>query len=217
VTIYSYGGQTPGIGYSNGLYALDTNTVTWRNIHVSGQKPPPVRHCGLCSTDGKLYMFGGYGPPLKQEHIQEGGNWVEIGDGNGINNVFYAFDLNKGEWNCVVDNCENRPEPRNGHTLTAVGPTIVLFGGRGCNGSKLSDIHLYNVRTQRWSHTKLSDVWPQPRCFHTACLIHSDNILVLGGIGNDSRPCNDDAYLFDMELLRWYKVSISYYFTYGVL
>ena len=102
-TVYSYGGQTPGIGYNNDLYAFDTNTVTWRNVHVRGQKPPPVRHCGLCSTNGKIYIFGGYGPPLRQEHIQEGGNWVEIGDGKGVNNVFYEYNLNTGNDNIFVN------------------------------------------------------------------------------------------------------------------
>ena len=33
---------------------------------------------------------------------------------------------------------------------------------------------------------------------------------MLGGIGNDSKPCSDDAYLFDVELLKWYQVSLVY-------
>lgn len=100
-TIYSFGGQSPGIGYLNDLYAFDTTRVAWRKVHTSGNKPSPRRHCGLCSTDGRLLVFGGYGPP--KEDDQQGTQWVETGDGKGVNNEFYEFNMQTGQ---LVDQSE---------------------------------------------------------------------------------------------------------------
>lgn len=60
--------------------------------------------------------------------------------------VIVASSLS-GEWSSAGDS-EHQPEPRNGHSLTAVGHKLILFGGRGADGRKLSDIHVYDMKTK---------------------------------------------------------------------
>ena len=95
-TIYSYGGQGKDGGCLDEVYALDTNTVTWRKVNVRDKKPAPRASCGLCSTEGRLLMFGGIGSTIEEEQLQEGVQYILDGK-NTLNNVFYELNVATGE------------------------------------------------------------------------------------------------------------------------
>jgi hypothetical protein len=97
-TVYSYGGFNREIGYLDTLYALETNSVTWRIVNVRGKKPAPRTKCGLCSSEDKLYMFGGYGDAIAKEQLQERSQWIQFkGLRGGVNNEFYEMDVATGK------------------------------------------------------------------------------------------------------------------------
>ena len=103
-TIYSYGGLNRDVGYLDELYALDTNTVTWRKVNVGDKKPAPRRNCGLCSTEGRLIVFGGYGNTVASEQLQEGAQWIQMTGLRGeVNNEFYEMNVLSGENVVYID------------------------------------------------------------------------------------------------------------------
>jgi hypothetical protein len=158
-------------------------------------------------------MFGGYGDAIAKEQLQERSQWIQFkGLRGGVNNEFYEMDVATGQWRDVGDS-EHRPQPRSGHTLTAVGDKVILFGGRGADSLVLSDLHVFDLKTKKWSspiRQSHGDSWPQSRSLHTACPVHSDIgdfLLIVGGVKQDGNPCSDAAYLFDIEALIWYEVT----------
>lgn len=91
------------------------------------------------------------------------------------------------------------PGPRAGHTSSAVGNRLFVFGGG--NGIRyLNDLHLLDAETMTWSQAYVAGTSPAARSRHTATLVGT-KLVVIGG-GDDSRVYND-VYVLDTVTMSW--------------
>ncbi|KAG0147860.1 hypothetical protein CROQUDRAFT_670276 [Cronartium quercuum f. sp. fusiforme G11] len=88
------------------------------------------------------------------------------------------------------------------------GESVLIFGGRKSPRAPLDDLHILDVRTQKWSQIirTCDSPWPEARYRHAAVsMSFNDNhqlCLIHGGIGKDGRILSD-TWLFDPERLVW--------------
>eukprot|EP01117_Protostelium_nocturnum_P011660 TRINITY_DN4242_c0_g1_i1.p1 TRINITY_DN4242_c0_g1~~TRINITY_DN4242_c0_g1_i1.p1 ORF type:complete len:467 (+),score=156.89 TRINITY_DN4242_c0_g1_i1:219-1619(+) len=121
---------------SNDLYVLNSVTMTWTQLHPTGDIPEP--RCGhkMISIDDKIYLFGG----------GNGDNWS-----NKFNDL-HVFDPEKNTWNkpattgCFVDSTTFA-------SLFTIGRFMFVFGGgkitnRGCVSN---DVYTFDTVTRHWS------------------------------------------------------------------
>lgn len=92
------------------------------------------------------------------------------------------------------------PGGRWGHSLVAVGPThVVLFGGLA-GGKMYDDTWLLDVEHGRWAPMTVTGTQPSGRWGHTATLVGSAHIYVLGGRhGSKPLPMNE-IYVLDIRV-----------------
>ncbi|TDH66072.1 hypothetical protein CCR75_004894 [Bremia lactucae] len=75
------------------------------------------------------------------------------------------------------------PSARSGHTCTAVGHEVVVFGGtRG--RSRQSSVHILDTNLWHWKAVKVDGNPPSARTYHSAVALGEDRIVYFGG--NDS-------------------------------
>ena len=100
--------------YLNDLRVLDTETLVWSRLRVSGVPP---RHCYGHTMDisgSDILVFGGYGIFEKTQ--------ADVTD------FFVVLDTDTMTWN--RKKCSGSPpQPRYGHTSTPIGPHLLVFGG----------------------------------------------------------------------------------------
>lgn len=97
------------------------------------------------------------------------------------------------------------PEPRWGHTSSAYGSNIIIFGG---TGSKLfNDLILYDTARNVWSRPEVRGAAPSPRLGHSTTTLPDGKLLVFGG-RTDSKHYSD-IHIFDLPRLAWVKTVQS--------
>ncbi|KAL3665893.1 hypothetical protein V7S43_009313 [Phytophthora oleae] len=84
------------------------------------------------------------------------------------------------------------PSARSGHTCTAVGNEIVVFGGsRGRN--RQSSVHILNSDDWNWKAVKVEGKPPSARTYHSAVAVGEDKVVYFGG--NDSSKSFNDIHV----------------------
>ncbi|CAM6097154.1 unnamed protein product [Calypogeia fissa] len=88
---------------------------------------------------------------------------------------------------------------RAGHTITLVGKKLFMIGGR--NGNEFfNDLWEFNIETKQWKllqkHTPFT-----ARAYHTATLIDSKQLWVIGG--SDTLTMYGDVHVLDTDSLEW--------------
>ena len=99
-SLYSFAGDD-GKSFQSSLHELDTNTMVWKNVHVSDptNSPMPKNVCGMVFFGTHhLATIGGYGIPTQP--IQTGSSFhksTNYTDGRGWTNEFHVFDVTEGK------------------------------------------------------------------------------------------------------------------------
>merc|ERR1719161_1830926 len=92
--------------------------------------------------------------------------------------------------------------PSKNHTATLVGRDIFIFGGY--DGLKNhSDLYVFNVDTMRGYQPKVEGEYPSGRNGHTATLLPSQKILILGGWLGNGPLAASCAYFLDTQRMEW--------------
>mmetsp|Transcript_8306 Transcript_8306/g.16388 ORF Transcript_8306/g.16388 Transcript_8306/m.16388 type:complete len:382 (+) Transcript_8306:23-1168(+) len=100
--------------YLNDLRVLDTETFTWSRLRVSGVPPKPSYGHSIDISNSDLVLFGGYG--------RFSPNTPQLCD------YFVVLDTERMSWSrCQFTGVT--PAVRHGHSATAIGPHILVFGG----------------------------------------------------------------------------------------
>jgi N-acetylneuraminic acid mutarotase len=117
-----------------------------------------------------------------------------------------VYDKNTGTWTAV----DSMDTPRGNHTATLLGSgKVLVVGGDTTDGSRpeaqiqTDSVELYDPATKTWSPA--ASVF-MPRASHTATLLYSDKVLVLGGrmITGD---VSQDAQVYDPDTDDWSMVA----------
>ncbi|KAG8979221.1 hypothetical protein FRB90_008173, partial [Tulasnella sp. 427] len=105
------------------------------------------------------------------------------------------------------------PGSREGHTLTAVGNTLWVYGGR--DGKKiLGDlwcIELGSMKAMeriRWRQIPTRNLWPSARAYHSTVEYQGD-LYIFGGHDHGLVPSFNDLWKFDTRKETWSQVQCS--------
>ncbi|GJN32451.1 hypothetical protein PR202_gb20963 [Eleusine coracana subsp. coracana] len=103
-------------------------------------------------------------------------------------------------------NFKDSPSPRMGHTITAVGNSIYVIGGRGGPSEILDDIWVLQSTEHTWSRLVCSGNFFHPRHRHAAAAAAS-KIFVYGGLSNEGiYSCMN---VLDTESMQWSVLAAS--------
>ncbi|KAK9122729.1 hypothetical protein Sjap_012331 [Stephania japonica] len=175
--IVMYGGWD-GKKWLSDVYVLDTISLEWTELAVSGSLPPP--RCGHTVTmvEKRLLVFGG-----------RGGGGPIMGDLWALKGLIDAE--NETPMWTQLKLPGQQPAPRCGHTLTSEGHNLLLFGGHG-TGGWLSRYDIYHndcivldrVSVQ-WKRLPTVNGPPPARAYHSMTSIGS-RYLLFGGFDGKS-------------------------------
>ena len=173
-TLYIHGGYD-GATWLSDLYVLDTaaEEPAWRVPGVAGSAPT-ARACHTLTTLGRqVFVFGGY-------------------DGSRFCGDLHVLDVDAGVDAAVWVQPQVAgvpPQARSGHTSTAVGTRVVVFGGYS-GTTHLRDVHVLDTDTMAWSRPSVGGGPPPGMRGHTANLVGT-KLFVFGGFTARRRHCRD--------------------------
>ncbi|XP_057471427.1 protein GLUTELIN PRECURSOR ACCUMULATION 3 isoform X2 [Actinidia eriantha] len=170
--IVMYGGWD-GKKWLSDVYVLDTITLEWIELSVSGTLPPP--RCGHTATmvEKRLLVYGG-----------RGGGGPIMGDLWALKGLIEEENETPGWTQLKLPG--QAPSSRCGHTVTSGGHYLLMFGGHG-TGGWLSRYDIYyndcvvldRVSVQ-WKRLPTSNEPPPARAYHSITYIGS-RYLLFGG------------------------------------
>ncbi|TVU38887.1 hypothetical protein EJB05_12282 [Eragrostis curvula] len=97
-------------------------------------------------------------------------------------------------------NYKDSPSPRMGHTVTAVGNSIYVIGGRGGPAEILDDVWVLQSTEHTWSRLDCRGNFFRPRHRHAAAAVAS-KIYVFGGLSN--KGIYSCMNILDTESMQW--------------
>ncbi|CAD6215332.1 unnamed protein product [Miscanthus lutarioriparius] len=170
--IVMYGGWD-GKKWLSDVYIMDTMSLEWTELAVTGSVPPP--RCGHSATmiEKRLLIFGG-----------RGGAGPIMGDLWALKGITEEDNDTPGWTQLKLPG--QSPSPRCGHSITSGGPYLLLFGGHGTGGWLSRYDVYYNECTildrvsVQWKRLPTSNEPPPPRAYHSMTSIGS-RFLLFGG------------------------------------
>ncbi|KAI9101049.1 hypothetical protein DFS34DRAFT_612998 [Phlyctochytrium arcticum] len=176
-------------GLTDDVWTLDLQTYQWTSVTTKGKKPSPrtLHSIGHISTEiagrrrDRLYVFGG-GTSADEA----------VSDSN-----TYCLDTSTMLWIQVASGTHSPcPQPRLGHTLTAIGDKVYMYGGM--NGDiTFDDLWIFDTLKNAWTLEDTSGDNLPPRSGHTATAV-GDRIVFYGGFSKQPVPkVFDDVIVFD--------------------
>ncbi|GMH07879.1 hypothetical protein Nepgr_009719 [Nepenthes gracilis] len=170
-------GGWDGKKWLSDVYILDTISLEWMELSVSGSVPPP--RCGHTATmvEKRLLVYGGRGAGSI------------MGDLCALKGLIEEENETPGWTQLKLPG--QAPSPRCGHTVTSGGHYLLLFGGHG-TGGWLSRYDIYyndcvvldRVSVQ-WKRLPTSNEAPPARAYHTMTSVGS-RFLLFGGFDGKS-------------------------------
>ncbi|KAJ0972690.1 hypothetical protein J5N97_020649 [Dioscorea zingiberensis] len=170
--IVMYGGWD-GKKWLSDVYILDTISLEWTELSVSGSAPLP--RCGHTATmvEKRLLIYGG-----------RGGGGLIMGDLWALKGLIEEENETPGWTQLKLPG--QPPSPRCGHTITSGGHYLLLFGGHGTGGwlSRYDVYHndcviLDRVSVQ-WKRLPTTNEPPPARAYHSMTCIGA-RYLLFGG------------------------------------
>jgi N-acetylneuraminic acid mutarotase len=92
------------------------------------------------------------------------------------------------------------PPKRAGHSMVIYQDSLVIFGGKDEENSKLNDVWEFNLNTYQWTEFRLDEP-PLPRSGHSA-YVYRDFMIIFGGIHEVTKEL-DDMLIYDFKNKRW--------------
>ncbi|CAI0560385.1 unnamed protein product [Linum tenue] len=178
-------GGWDGKKWLSDVYVLDTTSLEWTELAVTGTLPPP--RCGHTVTmvEKRLLVYGG-----------RGGGGPIMGDLWALKGLI--------EEGCMMHKEENEspgwtqlklpgqaPSPRCGHTITSGGVNLLLFGGHGTGGwlsrydIYYNDCIILDRVSAQWKRLPIGSDPPPARAYHTM-MCAGPRYLLFGGFDGKS-------------------------------
>ncbi|KAF3445193.1 hypothetical protein FNV43_RR14887 [Rhamnella rubrinervis] len=175
--IVMYGGWD-GKKWLSDVYVMDTISLEWMELPVTGSPPPP--RCGHTATmvEKRLLVYGG-----------RGGGGPIMGDLWALKGLIEEENETPAWTQLKLPG--QAPPPCCGHTITSGGLHLLLFGGHG-TGGWLSRYDIYyndcivlDRVSAQWKRLPTSSESPPARAYHSLTCIGS-RYLLFGGFDGKS-------------------------------
>ncbi|KAG7643314.1 Kelch-type beta propeller [Arabidopsis suecica] len=166
-------GGWDGKKWLSDVYVMDTMSLEWLELSVSGSLPPP--RCGHTATmvEKRLLVFGG-----------RGGGGPIMGDLWALKGLIDKERETPGWTQLKLPG--QAPSSRCGHTVTSGGHYLLLFGGHGTGGwlsrydVYYNDTIILDRVTAQWKRLPIGNEPPPPRAYHTMTCIGARHLLIGG-------------------------------------
>lgn len=185
-------------------HMLDLSTGAWQAVAMQGAAPTPrTNHAAAAGPRGCMYVFGGY---------DAGGFFL-----NELWSLCAFRRTSDGgtaplaaSWELVVPS-GTVPAAVQGHSLTAVGQRLVLFGGYVAGSGASNDVHVFDPETRVWSQLQAVGPPPPPRQAHAAAR-HGNSVVLAGGCDTSSaqQACFNDIWSLSLDDGRWERRSAGF-------
>ena len=167
-------------------------TMQWSKGADSGAVPGARSSHALAAIDDILYLNGG-----------------ELVARTPLPGDLFAYDMKRRCWRrCELSGCVMGP--RLGHSMTAVGKDLFVFGGRtGVHfaDSTLGDMFKIDTETMECSEVHAAGIVPQPRSYHAAASSSDSNLYMFGGCGAEGRL--NDLHCYNAKTHVWQALPTS--------
>lgn len=180
---------------------MSASTYSWVTRGVSGPIPAPRQGHAAAVVDKKVYIFGGSsGSGYGGEHSNTTSEPVYLND---------LFLLRVGlqiTWE-RLQQLGDIPCARDGHTLSAVGSVLYLFGGSNYPESEecLEGLYAYDIGTVSWELCPTQG--RQPKVLGHSTAIVGDTLYIFGGIYRGN--ATNDLYMLSTGNLTWTQLKAS--------
>jgi hypothetical protein len=191
--IYVFGGFD-GHGTNFDLATFDPYNRVWCNVSKASQKgqvPPSRTNHASASVGKNMYIFGG-------NNNSEAGQYQVLDDLSMLDTVTMTWSKPKtsGQAPCA----------RSGHTLTAIGKKLYLFGGGVWNERegwvhKFNDLYVLDTETLHWTKPECQgkiDTSTFPIAFAVGRFL-----FIFGGGSKPLHSVTNDLYILDTVTLTW--------------
>ncbi|XP_072969231.1 thiohydroximate-O-sulfate sulfur/sulfate-lyase (nitrile-forming) NSP5 [Typha angustifolia] len=155
---------------------------TWVKLAQNGTGPGSRSSHAITIVGEKAYVFGGEFTPRVP-----------------VDNKVHVFDLKDHTWS-VLDVIGDIPPPRVGVTMSAIGNTIYVFGGRDVEHKELNELYSFDCSTNEWTLLSSGEVGPPHRSYHSMTA-DEKQVYVFGGCGNSGRL--NDLWAYDVSDGEW--------------
>ncbi|KAJ4964475.1 hypothetical protein NE237_024414 [Protea cynaroides] len=159
----------------------------WVKLEQNGIGPGERSSHAIAVVGQKAYVFGGEHTPRVP-----------------VDNKVHVFDLQNLTWS-VVDATGDIPPPRVGVTMSAVGNTIYVFGGRDVDHQELNEFYSFDTCTNEWTLISSGDMGPIHRSYHSM-IADDSHVYAFGGCGVAGRL--NDLSAFDVREHRWIRFPV---------
>lgn len=167
-----YGGWD-GSKWLSDVYILDTISLEWRQLQITGPLPPP--RCGHTATmvEKRLLVLGG-----------RGGGGPIMGDLWALKGLF-DDEKDSPAWT-QLKLPGQAPAPRCGHSVTAGGHQLLVYGGHGTGGWLTrydiyhNDCVILDRASVQWKRLSVTSESPPPRAYHSMTRV-GNKFLLVGG------------------------------------
>ncbi|KAL5735137.1 hypothetical protein ACOSP7_032998 [Xanthoceras sorbifolium] len=175
--IVMYGGWDSKRWLSD-VYILDTMSLEWMELPVTGSVPPP--RCGHTATmvEKRLLVYGG-----------RGGGGPIMSDLWALKGLIEEENETPGWTQLKLPG--QAPSPRCGHTITSGGHYLLLFGGHGTGGwlsrydIYYNDCIILDRVSAQWKRLPIGNEPPPARAYHSMTSMDS-RYLLFGGFDGKS-------------------------------
>ena len=178
--VFVFGGRDGSQDF-NDTWALDLNSLTWRELAINSPTRPSARHSSVMMVDDaaqNLYIATGQGP---------GGNTGDI----------WKLDLTTETWQDLSATAGPGPEPRYGGPGGSINNNLVLTHGFG--STRYDTTWQFNTQTEQWEEITPAGDLPLKRCLFAATTgSTSGNLIMHGGCASGFGDCYlDDTWVLD--------------------
>ncbi|XP_015941269.1 protein GLUTELIN PRECURSOR ACCUMULATION 3 isoform X1 [Arachis duranensis] len=175
--IVMFGGWD-GKKWLSDVYVLDTISLEWMELSVSGTLPHP--RCGHSATmvEKRLLVYGG-----------RGGGGPIMGDLWALKGLIEEENEAPGWTQLKLPG--QAPSPRCGHTVVSGGHYLLMFGGHGTGGwlsrydIYYNDCIILDRVSAQWKRLPIGNEPPPARAYHSMTVIGS-RYLLIGGFDGKS-------------------------------
>lgn len=157
--IYVFGGLNNETVTSS-LHVLDTDSLQWRELLVSGEGPCARHSHSIVACGSQLYTFGGY-------------------DGEEALGDLYRFDIQTSKWK-KVKAAGRSPHARFSHSMFVYRNHLGVIGGCPVR-QHCQELAILDLRQCMWRHVKLETTGEDLFVRSTAHVFGDDLVMIGGG------------------------------------
>lgn len=187
--VFVFGGRD-GSQIFNDVWALDMDTLAWRQMAANAVVAPPARFSTVMIVD----------EPGQNLYVATGQT-----QGGTVFNDIWKLDLATESWTDLSPTAGEAPIARYGAPGGSLGGNLVTTHGFGT--TRYNDTWRFNTSAEQWENITPGGAAPLNRCLFAATTTSDANLVIHGGCASGFGDCFlDDTWILDSNDNVWREV-----------